>query len=809
METPNSSESVDEGEAMEARAARRRVVMRGGTAETANAAAVKRLVEMGFDRHWCEAALKEADDFDQALAVLLAGGKRGPAAEAPRPMARLVADRMDVEPKEGRRSTPGESPLAGPHRALDGIGRFADPDALKALRVVGKRFNAHSRLPAAIRRCFEKRWAARSVSKRARWRLEAVEAMGRCLGVDAEEFLTKTLKGDKLQAVRAASAGWLARIARRAAPETKKRIFAAACERYDAERGRMNVRQAIERSFPDVYESCEELVRQHPKGGALAAFVAATRAAREAQLKRQQEALKAASAGVMGGKIHLFRECAAGFRRVHFKVDRGRDDSLKLAFANPLERSVLLRRYESRGLVGDQRLDVVEIPPRSVRHFATLEFPSSCRRRAPPPRPGAGPPPRPPAPTNGPPPPPPPKDRWVLRVPPLEACAHPLLAPDRWIFNGSGLLRLEARFRGRYDTRGAQDCHREPPFELWTFELGPGALTCRVDPVLSNFVTPFGYDPTPTRTPLGYKPQPPPPPPPTHWRQSLSDERARGIVTSVKPAKKAEKKNQHSEWLHRYPDPVQLLPATRPANLDVEARPGHPREFLFSDDAEPQPRQVFNQWPGLRPRAEEVAAQAAQEDDGEHPPGWREAWRALGPPAVLAAETLAGPAHDPRLAMRPSSFNTGVEPSPAPPTATDLQPPAPRETAALLEQNIRVSTGQSAATYSAASSLNPAALPGGRDYVAPPGTESMLREQLDYARALDFDNATLEELSEAVAALGEIRDIAVQVLGSAHPDTVNMENLLQEAQDALAARQAVPQGPEHGRGPAPPPPGSA
>ena len=125
-----------------------------------------------------------------------------------------------------------------------------------------------------------------------------------------------------------------------------------------------------------------------------------------------------------------------------------------------------------------------------------------------------------------------------------------------------------------------------------------------------------------------------------------------------------------------------------------------------------------------------------------------------------------------------------------------------------------MSTGQvSMATYSAAasslSSLNPAALPGGRDYVAPPGTESMLREQLDYARALDFDNATLGELSEAVAALGEIHDIAQQVLGSAHPDTVNMEDLLQEAQDALAARQAVPQGPEHGRGPAPPPPGSA
>ena len=165
-------------------------------------------------------------------------------------------------------------------------------------------------------------------------------------------------------------------------------------------------------------------------------------------------------------------------------------------------------------------------------------------------------------------------------MPPLEACAHPLLAPDRWIFNGSGLLRLEARFRGRYDTRGAQDCHSEPPFELWTFELGPGALTCRVDPVLSNFVTPFGYDPTPNRTPPGYRPQPPPPPPPTHWRQSLSDERARGIVTSVKPAKKAEKKNQHSEWLHRYPDPVHTRDA--PGDLDVRgADPATPASFCF------------------------------------------------------------------------------------------------------------------------------------------------------------------------------------------------------------------------------------
>ena len=111
-----------------------------------------------------------------------------------------------------------------------------------------------------------------------------------------------------------------------------------------------------------------------------------------------------------------------------------------------------------------------------------------------------------------------------------------------------------------------------------------------------------------------------------------------------------------------------------------------------------------------------------------------------------------------------------------------------------------MSTGQATSLSSlrAAQAPNPAALPGGRDYVAPPGTnEHMLRAHLDHARALDFENGTLDDLNEAVATLGEFRDIAVQVLGSANPHTVNMENLLQQAQDELAARQA------------PPPPGSA
>ena len=66
--------------------------------------------------------------------------------------------------------------------------------------------------------------------------------MGRFLGPDAEEFLTAIFRSDKLQTVRAAAATWLARVARRAGPEDKKRIFDVACERYDADRPRQLAR---------------------------------------------------------------------------------------------------------------------------------------------------------------------------------------------------------------------------------------------------------------------------------------------------------------------------------------------------------------------------------------------------------------------------------------------------------------------------------------------------------------------------------------------------------------------------------------
>ena len=60
--------------------------------------------------------------------------------------------------------------------------------------------------------------------------------------------------------------------------------------------------------------------------------------------------------------------------------------------------------------------------------------------------------------------------------------------PARWSFAGRGRLHLVARY--------------EPtakPFELWTFALGPEALTVRVDPVLSrtdhnSVVDWFGYE---------------------------------------------------------------------------------------------------------------------------------------------------------------------------------------------------------------------------------------------------------------------------------------------------------------------------
>ena len=126
--------------------------------------------------------------------------------------------------------------LESSHRAIsDGLSGFVNPSDIRALRVVSKTAR-DSRVLAAIKRAVTTQWTACAASnKRARRRLEAVDAMGRFLGSDAEEFLTAIFRGDKLQTVRAAAATWLARVARCAGPLTKQRIFNVACERYDAE----------------------------------------------------------------------------------------------------------------------------------------------------------------------------------------------------------------------------------------------------------------------------------------------------------------------------------------------------------------------------------------------------------------------------------------------------------------------------------------------------------------------------------------------------------------------------------------------
>ena len=88
---------------------------------------------------------------------------------------------MDVE-TEPRGMDAGEPRLIlSSHRALsDGLGGFVNPSDIRALRVVSKTVR-NSRVLVAITRVVTQRWTACAASKRARRRLEAVDAMGRFL----------------------------------------------------------------------------------------------------------------------------------------------------------------------------------------------------------------------------------------------------------------------------------------------------------------------------------------------------------------------------------------------------------------------------------------------------------------------------------------------------------------------------------------------------------------------------------------------------------------------------------------------------
>ena len=67
-----------------------------------------------------------------------------------------------------------------------------------------------------------------------------------------------------------------------------------------------------------------------------------------------------------------------------------------------------------------------------------------------------------------------------------------------------------------------------------------------------------------------------------------------------------------------------------------------------------------------------------------------------------------------------------------------------------------------------------------------------LQMRVIYAEALYKDDATLDELREAVTTLEEIERIARRVLGGANPITVRIEESLRDARAALSARETSP-----------------
>ena len=62
-----------------------------------------------------------------------------------------------------------------------------------------------------------------------------------------------------------------------------------------------------------------------------------------------------------------------------------------------------------------------------------------------------------------------------------------------------------------------------------------------------------------------------------------------------------------------------------------------------------------------------------------------------------------------------------------------------------------------------------------------------------YAQSLyRDDDATLDDLREAVSTLEDTERTARRVLGGAHPDVVRIEKSLREAREAVHARESQP-----------------
>ena len=73
--------------------------------------------------------------------------------------------------------------------------------------------------------------------------------------------------------------------------------------------------------------------------------------------------------------------------------------------------------------------------------------------------------------------------------------------------------------------------------------------------------------------------------------------------------------------------------------------------------------------------------------------------------------------------------------------------------------------------------------------------ELTLRMRTNYARSLyKDDGATLDDLREAVRTLEDLAPTTRRVMGGAHPTTEGVESDLQNARDALHARETPPRG---------------
>jgi hypothetical protein len=297
----------------------------------------------------------------------------------------------------------------------------------------------------------------------------------------------RALREDSYLDVREMAMECLFRIAKHSANEAVwQRVCGFAAERYDAEERMLSSYglSLIAAIFANPF-GLDALARHSP-ASALFAGTAAFHADRvEAERRAVEEDRRAAErAAELAAEIEALSKKMCGVLELFYGPNLGTNEdtpvsykllradvgpTVDLVFRNSSDRPVELRVYDVQACGDDDSLKrqmgssdepralartapfVQRLPGERVRcRFATFRFPETSEM--------------------------PPGDLRLVKV------ADDV--PARWSFAGRGRLHLVARY--------------EPaakPFELWTFELGPEALTVRVDPILDRGeVDSFGYE---------------------------------------------------------------------------------------------------------------------------------------------------------------------------------------------------------------------------------------------------------------------------------------------------------------------------